>query len=81
MASLFEARAMGSATNGVINHTQLKGGSTPIQSKFHPTPRHEGTEGDAIRGMAEGQRHAPVGKISSTHDTRGWVGPRAGLDG
>jgi hypothetical protein len=31
------------------------------------------------------QRHAPAalppGKISVTHFTRGWVGPRAGLDG
>ena len=32
-----------------------------------------------------GQRHAPAalppGKRPDTHCTRGWVGPRAGLDG
>jgi len=29
----------------------------------------------------DGQRNAPVGKNSGTHDTWGWMGPRAGLDG
>ena len=65
---------------------------TKGKGKVHPRAGHEGPEGEqmynftllltSVLDVLCGQRHAPAAlSVGTTHCKRGWMGPKADIDG